>query len=141
MNSRPIRLKKKSQFVRFLHLIKLKKSNSLRESLADNVNFITYVDYYLVCDALGQAWSFGSNWKHCLGLGKVDKNMVTFDPIKIPFFKKNNIFVVDVVASNEHALALDNKGNVYSWGVFEAEMKTYPVKDTFGSTINYTVGK
>lgn len=48
---------------------------------------------------------------------------------------------MDVVASNEHALALDNKGYAYSWGVYEGEMKNYPIKDSFGSVVNYTIGK
>jgi alpha-tubulin suppressor-like RCC1 family protein len=42
---------------------------------------IIYVDYYLVCDAIGQAWSFGMNNDFQLGLGERHKHTNTRNPL------------------------------------------------------------
>lgn len=63
-----------------------------------NVLIYSNLDYYLLCDALGKAWSFGSNRKHCLGFADIDKYVNTYDPKEIAYFRKKHVFVVDVSA-------------------------------------------
>lgn len=38
------------------------------------------------------------------------------EPIIMSFFKNNNIIIKDISTGSDHSLALDSKGNVYTWG-------------------------
>jgi hypothetical protein len=44
-----------------------------------------------------------------------------------------------VVASLDHSLALDIKGNAYTWGAYQISRTPKEVKDAMGSIINYTL--
>ena len=50
-------------------------------------------------------------------ISKDSKLLESTDPIKINYFKKNNIEIIKVEAGERHSLFLDNKGNVYGCGL------------------------
>ncbi|XP_020590526.1 probable E3 ubiquitin-protein ligase HERC3 [Phalaenopsis equestris] len=61
----------------------------------------------------GTVYSFGSCSNFCLGHGDQHDELL---PRAIKWFKTNNIHVVRVSAGDEHAVALDSNGYVYTWG-------------------------
>ncbi|PIA41295.1 hypothetical protein AQUCO_02300219v1 [Aquilegia coerulea] len=61
----------------------------------------------------GTVYSFGSGTNFCLGHGEQHNEL---QPRAIQFFKRRNIHVVRVSAGDEHVVALDSNGYVYTWG-------------------------
>ena len=66
----------------------------------------------LALDEKGNVYSWGENSR--LGLSDETHRNV---PNLIKYFKENNIIIKDIAAACDHNLALDEKGNVYSWGL------------------------
>ncbi|KAJ3706535.1 hypothetical protein LUZ61_010240 [Rhynchospora tenuis] len=69
--------------------------------------------YTFAVTADGSVYSFGSYTNFCLGHGDQSDKLV---PSAIQSFKRRDIHVVCVSAGDEHALAIDSSGYVYSWG-------------------------
>ena len=70
-------------------------------------------------DNMGQLYSWGRNENGRLGLSdEIDRN----EPSLIKYFKDNNVIknfryiLKDISASVDHSIALDDEGNLYSWG-------------------------
>lgn len=61
----------------------------------------------------GTVYSFGSGTNFCLGHGEQHNEL---QPRAIHFFRRKNIHVVRVSAGDEHVVALDSNGHVYTWG-------------------------
>ncbi|XP_072987460.1 ultraviolet-B receptor UVR8 isoform X1 [Typha latifolia] len=61
----------------------------------------------------GTVHSFGSCTNFCLGHGDQHDELV---PRAIQSFRRRNIRIVRVSAGDEHAVALDSSGYVYTWG-------------------------
>ncbi|KAG6474886.1 ultraviolet-B receptor UVR8-like [Zingiber officinale] len=61
----------------------------------------------------GIVHSFGSCTNFCLGHGDQHDELV---PRAIQSFKRRNIHILRVSAGDEHAVALDSSGFVYTWG-------------------------
>ncbi|WCJ32161.1 Regulator of chromosome condensation (RCC1) family protein [Euphorbia peplus] len=69
--------------------------------------------YVLAVTNNGELYSFGSGSNFCLGHGEQHNE---FLPRVILTFKRKDIHVVRVSAGDEHAVALDSSGFVYTWG-------------------------
>ncbi|KAI4322918.1 hypothetical protein L6164_022568 [Bauhinia variegata] len=69
--------------------------------------------YVLAVMENGLVYSFGSGANFCLGHGEQHNE---FQPRAIQTFRRKGIHVVRVSAGDEHAVALDSKGFVYTWG-------------------------
>ncbi|RWR92075.1 ultraviolet-B receptor UVR8 [Cinnamomum micranthum f. kanehirae] len=69
--------------------------------------------YTLAVTNDGTVHSFGSASNFCLGHGEQHNEL---QPHAIQSFKRKNIHVVRVSAGDEHAVALDSNGFVYTWG-------------------------
>jgi len=72
--------------------------------------------YYhsVAIDLNGQVWTFGYNEYGQLGYGHNQNN---YDkPKQIPFFKDNNIKIVEIVCGLYHNAAISDKGKLYTWG-------------------------
>ncbi|KAI3457479.1 hypothetical protein Pfo_014142 [Paulownia fortunei] len=61
----------------------------------------------------GTLFSFGSGTNFCLGHGEQHNEL---QPRAILSFKRKGIHVVQVSAGDEHVVALDSNGHVYTWG-------------------------
>ncbi|KAG8386301.1 hypothetical protein BUALT_Bualt03G0134800 [Buddleja alternifolia] len=61
----------------------------------------------------GTLFSFGSGTNFCLGHGEQHNEL---QPRAIQSFKRKGIHVVRVSAGDEHVVALDSNGYVYTWG-------------------------
>ncbi|GLT67309.1 hypothetical protein SLA2020_396270 [Shorea laevis] len=61
----------------------------------------------------GALYSFGSGSNFCLGHGEQHNE---FQPRIVQTFRRKGIHVVRVSAGDEHAVALDSSGYVYTWG-------------------------
>ncbi|GLT83366.1 hypothetical protein SLE2022_016590 [Rubroshorea leprosula] len=61
----------------------------------------------------GALYSFGSGSNFCLGHGEQHNE---FQPRMVQTFRRKGIHVVHVSAGDEHAVALDSSGYVYTWG-------------------------
>jgi alpha-tubulin suppressor-like RCC1 family protein len=105
----------------------------------DKVNRCRNLDYYLACDAEGRAWGFGLNLRYQLGLGESRATFSPRDPVQIGYFESQKIFVVDVVASIDHSLALDSKGIAYTWGANQIGRSHRDIKDAYGNITNFTL--
>ncbi|OIW05262.1 hypothetical protein TanjilG_03651 [Lupinus angustifolius] len=70
-------------------------------------------NYNLAVTEDGAVYSFGSGVNFCLGHGEQHDE---FQPRAIQKFRRKNIHVVRVSAGDEHAVALDSNGFVYTWG-------------------------
>ncbi|KAI5055924.1 hypothetical protein GOP47_0029445 [Adiantum capillus-veneris] len=57
------------------------------------------------------SWGYGANW--CLGHNNVANEL---QPKLIQLFKDDDVFLISVSAGYEHSVALDSKGQVYTWG-------------------------
>eukprot|EP01084_Bolivina_argentea_P243421 408077_1 len=68
---------------------------------------------YWICSD-GSVYGSGCNDYKQLGLGNNEKTIRT--PTLIPFFKENNITVIDAACNNNSGFILDDKGRVYSCG-------------------------
>ncbi|KAF2314311.1 hypothetical protein GH714_025250 [Hevea brasiliensis] len=69
--------------------------------------------YVLAVTDNGAVYSFGSGSNFCLGHGEQHNE---FLPRVIQTFRRKGIHVVRVSAGDEHAVALDSSGFVYTWG-------------------------
>ncbi|MDQ0361850.1 DUF7927 domain-containing protein [Breznakia pachnodae] len=71
----------------------------------------------MALDANGAVWSWGYNLYGELGIGKTVSQQNYFGGMRrIPYFVDNNIFVVQIQGNYENRMALDDQGNVYTWG-------------------------
>ncbi|XP_022981290.1 ultraviolet-B receptor UVR8-like isoform X1 [Cucurbita maxima] len=61
----------------------------------------------------GRLYSFGSGSNFCLGHGEQHNE---FQPRVLQTFRLKDIHIVSVSAGDEHAVALDSNGFVYTWG-------------------------
>jgi len=66
-------------------------------------------------DSKGRLLSWGRNEFGELGTGERTKRLRS-KPTVIPFFEENQIQIVKMCSGSDHALVLDKKGRVYSWG-------------------------
>lgn len=69
--------------------------------------------YALAVTGDGTVYSFGSGSNFCLGHGEQHNE---FRPRAIQTFRRKGIHVVRVSAGDEHVVALDSSGFVYTWG-------------------------
>lgn len=70
-----------------------------------------------MADYLGRVWAFGLNTFGQLGQQHCNQNIDTSEPALLPYFKAQNIFIVDVAATyNGSSFAIDSKGQGYRWG-------------------------
>lgn len=69
--------------------------------------------YVLAVTNNGVVYSFGSGSNFCLGHGEQHNE---FQPRVIQTFQRKGIHVVHVSAGDEHVVALDSSGFVYTWG-------------------------
>eukprot|EP00249_Psilotum_nudum_P011414 c23158_g1_i2 orf=819-2285(+) len=61
----------------------------------------------------GAVYSFGYGANFCLGHGELASEV---QPRIVEIFKQQNTFVVRVAAGDEHSVALDSNGHVFTWG-------------------------
>ena len=66
--------------------------------------------YMIALDNEGNIWSWGNNREGQLGNGSKGENVLV--PTKIT----NGIKYTQISAGDKHSLALDNEGNIWSWG-------------------------
>ncbi|EGC39646.1 hypothetical protein DICPUDRAFT_147589 [Dictyostelium purpureum] len=59
---------------------------------------------------------YGCGWGSEGRLGLGDNTSNRNEPVLLNYFKDNNIRIIKVSAGGSHSLALDDQGNVYSWG-------------------------
>lgn len=65
----------------------------------------------------GELYTWGDNKYGQLGLKQDSKKINSADePSLVPYFKENNIKVVDLALGKHHTIVLDDKGRVFSWG-------------------------
>ncbi|XP_068645480.1 ultraviolet-B receptor UVR8 isoform X1 [Aristolochia californica] len=83
------------------------------EGLGSVVQIAAGASYTLVVSSDGTVYSFGSGTNFCLGHGDQHNEL---HPRAILSFKRKNIHVVRVSSGDEHAVALDSSGLVYTWG-------------------------
>ncbi|WRX29650.1 Regulator of chromosome condensation [Theobroma cacao] len=69
--------------------------------------------YVLAVTDNGAVYSFGSGSNFCLGHGEQHNE---FQPRAIQTFKRKGIHILRVSAGDEHVVALDSSGYVYTWG-------------------------
>ncbi|XP_043690010.1 ultraviolet-B receptor UVR8 [Telopea speciosissima] len=69
--------------------------------------------YTLAVTSDGTVYSFGAGSNFCLGHGEQRNEL---QPRAIQSFKRKGIHVVRVSAGDEHVVALDSSGLVYTWG-------------------------
>ncbi|BBH01820.1 Regulator of chromosome condensation family protein [Prunus dulcis] len=85
--------------------------------LPEGIGYIVQIaagpSYVLAVADNGVVYSFGSGSHFCLGHGEQHDE---FQPRAIQTFKRKGIHVVRVSAGDEHAVALDSSGYVYTWG-------------------------
>ncbi|KAI7754035.1 hypothetical protein M8C21_029147 [Ambrosia artemisiifolia] len=70
-------------------------------------------NYALVVTSDGTVYSFGSGTNFCLGHGEQHNEL---NPRPLQWFRSKGIHVVRVSSGEEHAVALDSNGLVYTWG-------------------------
>lgn len=92
------------------------------------VKFTQSVPSYLggiALDSAGKAWTWGDNRYGQLGNGKdfqtstgtvADRVAYAGGIVRVPYFVDNGINIVEVAAGFYYFLALDDQGNVYTWG-------------------------
>lgn len=83
------------------------------ESLEGVVQVAAGASYTFALTNDGTVYSFGSCSNFCLGHGDQHDELL---PRAIQSFKMKKIHVVRVSAGDEHAVALDSNGHVYTWG-------------------------
>lgn len=77
------------------------------------VQISTGPSYVLAVTQDGSVYSFGSGSSFCLGHGEQQDE---HQPRVIQAFKRKGIHILRVSAGDEHAVALDSNGRVYTWG-------------------------
>ncbi|XP_015899091.3 ultraviolet-B receptor UVR8 isoform X1 [Ziziphus jujuba] len=85
----------------------------LLEEIGSVVQIAAGPSYVLAVTDNGAVYSFGSGSNFCLGHGEQHGE---FQPRVIQTFKRKGIHVLRVSAGDEHAVALDSSGCVYTWG-------------------------
>lgn len=70
-------------------------------------------NHTLVVTHDGAIYSFGYGANFCLGHGGLANEL---QPRLVQMFQDKNTHVVRVAAGDEHSVALDSSGNVYTWG-------------------------
>lgn len=83
------------------------------EGVGSVVQIAAGPSYVLAVTDSGAVYSFGSGSNFCLGHGEQHDE---FQPRAIQTFRRKGIHVVRVSAGDEHAVALDSSGLVYTWG-------------------------
>ncbi|KAH7544169.1 hypothetical protein JRO89_XS15G0120700 [Xanthoceras sorbifolium] len=89
------------------------KSIELLEGVGSVAQIAAGPSYVLAVTDNGAVYSFGSGSNFCLGHGEQHDE---FKPRVMQTFRRKNIHVVRVSAGDEHAVALDSNGFVYTWG-------------------------
>ncbi|KAJ1694782.1 hypothetical protein LUZ63_011480 [Rhynchospora breviuscula] len=86
---------------------------SLFEGLGKVVQVAAGASYTFAVTDDGVVHSFGSCTNFCLGHGDQHDELL---PRAIQYFRRRNTHIVRVSAGDEHAVALDSSGYVYTWG-------------------------
>lgn len=82
-------------------------------SLGPVVQISSGVSHTMAVTEDGTLYSFGYGSNFCLGHGDPRDEL---QPQTVQAFKRNNIHVIRVSAGDEHSVALDSNGYVYTWG-------------------------
>lgn len=85
----------------------------LLDCLGSIVQIAAGPSYALAVSNDGTLYSFGSGTNFCLGHGEQQNELL---PRVVQSFRRKGIHVVRVSAGDEHVVALDSSGYVYSWG-------------------------
>ncbi|OAY28672.1 hypothetical protein MANES_15G085700v8 [Manihot esculenta] len=85
----------------------------LLEGVGSVVQIAAGPSYVLAVTDNGAVYSFGYGSNFCLGHGEQHNE---FLPCAIQTFRRKGIHIVRVSAGDEHAVALDSSGFVYTWG-------------------------
>ncbi|CAL5405820.1 unnamed protein product [Camellia sinensis] len=85
----------------------------LLESVGSVVQISAGPSYALAVTDDGTTYSFGSGTNLCLGHGEQHNEL---QPRAIQSFRRKGIHIVRVSAGDEHVVALDSSGIVYTWG-------------------------
>uniref|UniRef100_M4DX63 F-box domain-containing protein n=3 Tax=Brassica campestris TaxID=3711 RepID=M4DX63_BRACM len=83
------------------------------QSVGPVVQIATGPSYVLAVTQDGSVYSFGSGSTFCLGHGEQQDE---HQPRVIQAFKRRGVHILRVSAGDEHAVALDSNGRVYTWG-------------------------
>ncbi|XP_057513964.1 ultraviolet-B receptor UVR8-like isoform X1 [Actinidia eriantha] len=83
------------------------------ESVGSVVQIAAGPSYSLAVIDDGTIYSFGSGTNFCLGHGEQHNEL---QPRAIQSFRRKGIHIVRVSAGDEHVVALDSSGFVYTWG-------------------------
>lgn len=84
------------------------------DGINNAVMLATGFKHNLVLDKEGNVWAFGNNTNGQLGNGTTENSS---RPIKVDFSQATNAGkIVQIVASADSSLALDDKGQVWAWG-------------------------
>ncbi|CAN6991324.1 unnamed protein product [Brassica rapa subsp. trilocularis] len=83
------------------------------QSVGPVVQIATGPSYVLAVTQDGSVYSFGSGSSFCLGHGEQQDE---HQPRVIQAFKRKGVHILRVSAGDEHAVALDSNGRVYTWG-------------------------
>ncbi|KAE8692287.1 putative E3 ubiquitin-protein ligase HERC2-like isoform X2 [Hibiscus syriacus] len=89
------------------------KMVELLERVGTIVQIAAGPSYVLAVTDNGVVYSFGSGSNFCLGHGEQQNE---FHPRAIQTFKRKGIHVLSVSAGDEHVVAVDSSGYVYTWG-------------------------
>ena len=89
-------------------------------------------DFCCLISCLGEVFTWGYN--DCGQLGQDDR-LLRISPTPIKSLK-NTIFI-DISCGNQHCLALDVEGKVYSWGRNQAIIGQTEILDRYGKISNY----
>lgn len=89
------------------------KMVELLERVGSVVQIAAGPSYVLTVTDNGVVYSFGSGSNFCLGHGEQQNE---FQPRAIQTFKRKGIHVLRVSAGDEHVVAVDSSGYVYTWG-------------------------
>ncbi|MCL2014336.1 MAG: hypothetical protein FWG69_05040, partial [Oscillospiraceae bacterium] len=95
----------------------------------------------IALDGFGKVWAWGWNQHGQLGINKgygINSSAANLQGyaggmVRIPYFVDNDITVIDVSAGYHFNLALDDEGNVYSWGHNNNQQTGFTVNTTFPS--------
>ncbi|KAL3687750.1 hypothetical protein R1sor_014059 [Riccia sorocarpa] len=74
---------------------------------------VTGASYTLAVMEDGKLYSFGYGNNFCLGHGGFGNELL---PREVTSFDEDNTFIISVSAGDEHCVALDSRGYVFTWG-------------------------
>ncbi|KAF2314316.1 hypothetical protein GH714_025330 [Hevea brasiliensis] len=95
------------------HVVQVSASHNHAAFVLESGKIAAGPSYVLAVTDNGAVYSFGSGSNFCLGHGEQHNE---FLPRVIQTFRRKGIHVVRVSAGDEHAVALDSSGFVYTWG-------------------------